>query len=172
MKYYLFLFSLVVSSFAYGQSTLIYQPLAQKSKPAYFIDSVRVASAPLNYLKPDDIKDVYVSKDFIDKDNHVYGAIYITTKTPNVYRFIGLNEIKKIYGVETTGVTIYMVDQDFIQETQHFKLPYDFIYKVEIIKGAEFDNLKQDLPNLSIVKIITKPNAPKSTGLMIRGASY
>lgn len=168
MKPYIFLFLLFVTSIAYGQSTSV----NQHRKAAYFIDSIRVSSASMGSILPENIKDVNVSKDFVDKENNVYGAIYITTKNPNTYNFIGLDAIKKAYQIVTSGLTIYMVDKEFIQDTQYFKLPSSLIYSVNIIKGSEFDNLKNDFPNLSIVKITTKANAPKSGELIIRGASF
>lgn len=168
MKRYIFLFLLSVTSFAYGQS----MPAHHSRPVAIFIDSVRVSSTYMQYIQPDSIKDVFVTKDFVDKANNVYGALYITTKNPKAYNFIGLDAIKKVYGIVAPGLTIYMVNKELVQDTQYFKLDSSSIAKVEVIKGSEFDNLKSDFPNLYIVKIITKSNTPKSTEIMIRGASY
>ena len=167
MKRCIFLFLLFIASIAYGQST----PVHQHRQAAYFIDSIRVGSVCMQYILPDSIKALSVSKDFMDKENNVYEAIYITTKTPKAYNFIGLDAIKKTYGIVAPGVTIYMVDKEFIQDTQYFKLPSSFISRVEIIKGADFDNLKNDFPNLSIVNIVTRSNVPKPSSIMIRGAA-
>ena len=168
MRKLIFLFLLSITSFSYGQSI----PIPKHSEAAYFIDSVRVSPTFMEYIKPDNINTIFISKDFVDKENNVYGAIYITTKTPKAYNFIGLEEIKKAYGIVAPSLTIYMVDKEFIQDTQYFKFPSSFISNVILIKGTTFDNLKNDFPNLSIVKIITTNNTPKPSGIRIRGASY
>lgn len=167
MKLYLLFLFLTVSSFAYSQN----YPHANQKAAASFIDSVRVSSISINYIKPDDIKDVFISKDFIDKATNVHGAIYITTKNPKAHNLIGLEEIKKMQGVKIVGTAIYMVDNQFIKDTQYFKLPSSAIHHITITKGDEFDNLKNELPNFSIVKIITNNNVPESKGMMIRGTS-
>ena len=167
MKFYIFLFLLSITSFSYGQSV----PIHPHREVAYFVDSVRVSATFMEYIKPDSIIDVVVSKDFVDKENNVFGAIYIATKTPKAYKFIGLEEIKKVYGIVAPSLTIYMLDKEFIQDTQYFNFPSSWIFNVILIKGAAFDNLKNSFPDFSIVKIITKSNAPKPSGIMIRGAA-
>ena len=169
MKNYLLLFLLAITSLAYGQSTLIHKP--DHKSGAYFIDSIRVNALTMNYINPNDIKDVYLSQNFFDKETNLRGALYITTNNVKAYNLINLDEIKKARGIAVTGAAIYMVDNQFIKDTQYFKLPSSCIHHITVTKGTEFDSLKSDLPNLSIVNIITKDNVPKSKGLMIRGTT-
>jgi hypothetical protein len=160
MRPIVFLFLLSLTSFAYGQS----------SKPAYFIDSVKVGPYLANF-SPQKIESIYVSKEFVDTTNNLSGAIYITTKKPNNFNFLGVNDIKKAYKIEANGPTIYMLDKEFIIDTQHFKIDSSFIYKVDVIKGVEFQDLKNDLPNLTIVKIYTDTKDNRPSGIIIRGKS-
>ena len=165
MKRYLLLLSLAFSSFAYCQT----QPHANQDTTPWFVDSVRTTAVSVAYIKPEDIKEIYLSEDFVDKATNRRGAIFVTTKNPKAYNLIGLEEIKKTHGINVSGAAIYMVDDQFIKDTQNFKLPASEVHHIFITKGNEFDNLKNELPGLSIVKIITNKNLPESKGLMIRG---
>ncbi len=153
-----------VTSFVHGQST----PAA---KPAYFIDGINYG-ANIPQFNPELIQTLTISKEFVDKANNFNGAINITTKTPNKFNFLSVNDIIKANKVEPNGPILYMLNKEFIKETQQFKIDAAFVYKVDIMKGAEFDNLKSSVPNLCIVKIYTntKENWPSSE-LRIRGSA-
>jgi len=168
MKYYLLSLLLSTSALGFAQTTPIHQ---HPDQSVIFVDSVRVTSLTMQYVKPDDIKDVYVAKDFIDKTTNLRGAVFITTKNPKDYHFINLDEIKKTQGIALSTKVIYMVDNQFIKNTEYFKLPSSSVHSIVVTKTSEFDNLKNDSPNLSIVKIITKDHAPKTNGVMIRGTA-
>jgi hypothetical protein len=164
MKKCVFLFLLAIGSFAYGQSQ-------HTNKSAYFLDGVNFGKhAPL--FSQDLINSVDISNKFVDKANNLYGAIYITTKTPSNFNFLGVNDIQRAYKIAANGPIIYMLNKDFIKETEHFKIDSAYVYKVEVIKGSEFDYLKNSIPNLSIVKIYTntKENWP-SKEMRIRGTA-
>ena len=164
MKKCILLFLFAITSFAYGQSK-------HDRKSAYFLDGVNFGTfAPL--FNPEMIQSIEISKEFADQANNVYGAIYIKTKTSNKLNFLGTNDINKAYKIATNDPIIYMINKDFIKEAEHFKIDSSYIYKVEVIKGSEFDYLKNSIPNLSIVKIYTntKENWPSSE-LRIRGTA-
>ncbi len=164
MKIWSFLFLLSLTSFAYGQSN-------PNRKATYFVDGIKFGThSP--YFNQELIQSVNVSTEFVDKANNLYGAIYITTKTPNKFNFLNVNDIQSAYKIATNGPIIYMLNKDFIKETDHFKIDSAYIYRVEVLKGSEFDNLKNSIPNLSVVKIYTntKENWPSSE-VRIRGAA-
>lgn len=156
----IFLFGITLGAFGQASHT---------KKAANFINGVNYG-AYLPYFNQTLIDSVTISKHYVDKENDLFGAIYLTTKTPNKFNFLSINDIDNAYKIEKSGLTLYMLNKEFIKEAAHFKIDSSYIYKVEVIKGKDFDYLKNSQPNLSIVKIFTntKENWPSSV-LKIRG---
>ena len=164
MKKYLFLSLFFITSWAHGQS-------GHTRKPAHFLDGVNYGTS-LPLFNQELIQSVNVSSAFEDKANHLFGALYVTSKRPGKFNFLGVKNILSTFKVSTNGPIIYMLNKEFSKEAENFKIDSSYIYKVEVIKGSEFDYLKNSAPNLSIVKIYTdtKENWPSSE-LRIRGSA-
>lgn len=167
MRSFVLLLLLSVTSFAYGQNLPVLPNHTHSKNPAVFLDSVQVSSMIMGFIKPEEIVDISVNKDYVDHANNLTGAIYITSKNQKSYNFIDIEGIKKLYKIETADPILYMLENEFIQDTKFFTLPSLWIYNVIVLKGSSFDTLKDNLPNLTIVKILTTKE--HKAGIFIRG---
>ena len=67
--------------------------------------------------------------------------------------------------------TIFMLDNEFLKDTASFKIDSSYVLKVEITTASEINYLKNTVPDLTILKIITrtKENLNKYDRIRIRG---
>ncbi|MDR1121364.1 MAG: hypothetical protein LBM08_10645 [Dysgonamonadaceae bacterium] len=70
--------------------------------------------------------------------------------------FVTLDEIKELYFPDVKEPYIFMVNKSFLtDDLQSYKFDKDFIFKTELVKSGEFENLKSN-PPFSILRIFTK----------------
>ncbi|WP_254562637.1 hypothetical protein [Dyadobacter diqingensis] len=160
---------LVLFFAAFYASGQIVQPQSPKKKPAYFLDSKRLPGMPI--MGPDKIKDIYISYK-IDSIPNTSGAMFIITKNPSENKFLTAQDIAQNNGIDPTSQVIYMVDNELKKDISTFVIDSSYIFKTIITKGTEFENLKEQLPNLTILHILTKTkeNIDKVNTIRIRGS--
>ena len=167
MKLFLCLLFSCITVASIGQ---IAKPTENKPKPVCFLDSTKIDMAN-TVFDPNKIADIRVEKGY-DTINHTQGRVYITSKNPKDYYFVSLGEIKEKYAKGATAPALFMLNNSFLQNNiSTFKIDTSYILNVEILRGADFDNLKENLPSLTILRIKTKTkeNLEEANKIYIRG---
>jgi hypothetical protein len=166
MRKLLFLFPFFVAFYASGQ---IVKPQPPEKRPAYFLDSKRLPGLPI--MGPDKIENIYISNK-VDSIPNTSGAMFIITKNPSENKFLTAHDIARNNSINPKGHVIYMVDNEFIKDISTFVIDSSYILKTIVTKGAEFENLKKRLPDLTILHILTrtKENIDKVNTIRIRGS--
>ena len=154
MKILIFLISISFSLVAFGQQNSNPRPF-KEWQPLCYLDSVNIELAQTHF-DPAKIESMNVVKSHIDSTRQIYGKIYITSKDPKDYNFLTIADISKIYKKDTLSPTIFMLDNDFLKDIALFKIDSSYILRVEFIRGNEFEYLKKTMPNLTILKILTR----------------
>lgn len=132
-----------------------------RPKPLLILDSIIIGTDPAGISNPDEIKEVYVDKDYSDSINNIRGRVIITTKNPGKYNFLSLANIAHNRGIKTYSHTIYMVNEKFITDTTYYKLDANNLLSVEE-ENVKFGYLKHQ--NIHLVKILT--NTKKNQEIM------
>lgn len=167
MKIYISVMLISFSFIAQGQE-IKQEPIA-KWRPLYYLDSVIIE--PGFYFDPNKIADMNVVGNYYDSSRQIHGKVFLTSKAPKSYKFLTITDITSTYkkGIQTP--TIFMVDNDFLTGTTNFKIDSSYILKVELTSTAEINYLKNAIPELTILKIITrtKENLDRQKQIRIRG---
>ena len=155
---------------SFGQvSSLIKSGNHQKS--VFFLDSTKIDPA-ITVFDPNKIATVKVEREF-DTITYKQGRVYMVSKNPKDYYFVSLDEIKAKYAKNATAPVLFMINNSFLQNNiSAFKIDTSYILNVEVLRGTDFDNLKESLPNLTIVRIKTKTkeNLEEASKIYIRGS--
>lgn len=140
---------------------------------AMFLDSTLVASATMEYVDPNEIESVNVTKKDTTINGVIYrGQIYITSKIPKKHDFISLEQIKSEFTKIKSNDVIYMVNGAFIKDNiETFKLDRNYILKIEVTNSEEFYNLRKSDTKFDIINILgkTKENLENKNKILIRG---
>ncbi len=159
---------LFLSLVSFGQQNSNPKPF-KEWQPLYYLDSVNVEFSELHF-DPGKIESMNVVKSYMDSTGQNYGKIFITSKNPKDYNFLTISDIKTTYKEDSLSPTIFMLDNEFLKDITKFKIDSNYILKIELLRGSEFDYLKKNIPNLTILKIITrtKENLAKQNQIYIR----
>src|SRR5581483_11709324 len=90
MKIYISLLLISFSFIVQGQAITRPKPMAEW-KPLYYLDSVLIE--PEFYFEPNKIADVQVVSDYYDSTRQIHGKVFLTSKEPKTYRFLGIAAI-------------------------------------------------------------------------------
>lgn len=158
---------------ANAQEPVKNQPVAAW-QPAYYIDSLVIKTGwhfDHDKIKAANVTDLKVDKNYIDSSRQIQGRIYITLKEPVSFNFLSIDDINHTYIKEVQKPVIYMVDNEFVKDIADFKIDSSFILKVELTSADDLEYLKQSVPDLTILKIITrtKENVARQNRIIIRG---
>jgi hypothetical protein len=168
MKIFIILISICFSIVGYGQQQKT-KPISQW-QPIYFIDSVKI-DLPQLFFDPNKIADINVVSNYYDSAKQIHGKMFITSKDPKDFNFLSVADITNAYKKGTKTPTIFMLDNEFLKDIAAFKIDSSYILKVEVLRASEIEYLKNTLPNLTIVKIITrtKENLDRQNQIRIQG---
>lgn len=140
-----------------------------EKKPAFYLNGQFVCATLLKTLNPDFIEGINVEKQEIEIEGiKYYGRILINTKSTYKPKLISLNDLKLKYTDLKSTSTIFMIDNEIINEDYDKSLvDEDYILKISIEKIKN----KSERLNLNLVKILTRTeeNLKKSREIIIRG---
>ena len=137
-------------------------------RPLFIIDSVNVGTDPEG-LNPDDIESLTVDKAYKDTAKKISGRIYITMKKTRAYHFITVAEVLKNFKVEMKSPAIFMLDDRILTNISAFTIDSSYVQRVVILNASEIDYLKNTLPDLSLIRILTRANESDKKEIRIRG---
>jgi hypothetical protein len=154
-------------------TTLFFGQSTKNEEPAVFLDSTLVARNTIEYIDQNEIESVNViKKDTTINEVLYHGQLYITSKNPKKYDFIGLEQIKSEFSKIKSNDVIYMVNGVFIKDNiETFKLDRNYILKVEVTNSNVFYNLRKSDTNFDIINILgkTKENLDHKNKILLRG---
>lgn len=140
-----------------------------EKKPAYYLNGQFVCATLLKTLDPDIIEGINVEKQEIEIGGiKYYGQILINTKSAYEPKLISLTDLKLKYTDLKSTSTIFMIDNEIINEDYYKSLvDENYILKISIEK---IENKKERL-NFSLVRILTRTeeNLKKSREIILRG---
>lgn len=134
-----------------------------------YLDSAQQAYA--YYLQPNDIESLDVVKGY-DSTTKMDGKIVFTTKKTSKLKFVPLDSIAASKQIAPETPVLYIIDNQLVKSPALVRIDSAFVFNAWVTKTAEIDNLKNTVPNLSILYIQTgkhKPNAPSQ--IIIRGGT-
>ncbi|MDR6338189.1 hypothetical protein HNQ91_001211 [Filimonas zeae] len=135
----------------------------------FYLDTAKVAYA--YYMHPNDIDSISVTRGY-DSTTKLDGKIRLFLKKPGKVHFIPLDSIATSKQLKPGTPILYIIDNDPIKSPERIRIDTSFIQHAWVIRATEIDNLKNMVPNLSILYIKTgkpDPNAPQR--IIIRGQS-
>ncbi|TDD77589.1 hypothetical protein [Flavobacterium caseinilyticum] len=166
MKCLLSFYTLLFTTIFFGQNN-------KTEEPAVFIDSNLIARNAIEYINQNEIESVnVVKKDTIINAVLFRGQLFITSKNPNKYDFIGLEQIKSEFTKIKSNDIIYMVNGALIKDNiDTFKLDRNYILEVEVTNTEAFYNLRKSDTKFDIINILgkTKENLDNKNKIMLRG---
>jgi hypothetical protein len=168
MRTIIFLISVSVSLVAFGQQNSKTKPF-KEWLPLCYLDSVNIefTQAHFDMYK---LADIHIEGNYTDSARQIHGKIFMTSKVPKDYHFLTISDISRIHKIDTLSPSIFMLDNEFLKDISRFTIDSSYILRVEIIRGSEFDYLKNNIPNLTILKIIqrTEENLARQNRIMIK----
>ena len=148
----------------------------QKNKindPAVFFDTKLISMKTLEFLDQDKIETINViKKDTTIHTISYHGQLYITSKNPEQYDFISLEEIKADFTKIKSNYVVYMINGKFIKENiEIIKLDRNYILDVEVSYSTDFSNLRNSDTKFGIINILmkTKVNLNSKNKILLRG---
>jgi hypothetical protein len=157
---------LFFTSLFFGQKNKI-------SDPAVFFDAKLISMKTLEFLDPNKIETInIIKKDTTINTISYRGQLYITSKNPEQYDFISLEEIKADFTKIKSNDVVYMINGKFIKENiEIIKLDRNYILDVEVSYSNDFSNLRKSDTKFGIINILmkTKVNLNSKNKILIRG---
>jgi hypothetical protein len=136
---------------------------AQKTEPAYIIDSVYLTAGKLyiDFIGPQQIASINVIKHSVLYPD---GAIAITLKDHNILtrlqkdKWLSLNDIAVKNGVNfnKNQPVLYILNDKLLMDTTAIRIPSICIANMSLIRAAETAYFKTVLPDALILMISTK----------------
>lgn len=154
MKQCIIFIALFVTLIAFGQRNPKSIPF-KEWQPLYYIDSVNV-DFPKYHFELNKLKSMQVVNSYIDSTKQIHGKIFMTSKNPKDYKFLTMQDITNRYRKDKFSPGIFMLDNEFLKDTVHFRIDSSYILKIDILKGSEIVYLKKHDPNLTILNITTR----------------
>jgi hypothetical protein len=140
-----------------------------EKKPAFYLNGQFVCGTLVKTLNPDIIESINVEKQEIEIEGiKYYGQILINTRSTYKPKLISLSDLKLKYTDLKSTSTIFMIDNEIINEDYHKSLvDENYILKISIEK---IENKGERLNfNLIIILTRTEENLKKSREIIIRG---
>lgn len=138
-------------------------------KPAYYLNGQFINETVLKTINPKILDDVKIEKKEVEiKGIKYYGQIFIKTKSDYKPILISLNELKAKYTDLKHTKTIFMIDNEIINEDYDKSLvDENYILKISIEKVKN----KKERLNFNLVNVMTRTeeNIRKSNEIFIRG---
>lgn len=134
-----------------------------------YLDSILVVDMP--FIDVYAIKNIRIEKGF-DSIFLRNGKIYLTSKKESKINLWTVDDIKKKYSLNANNnQIIWMVNDDFIERTQYFKIDSSYLYKIQVQELPIVDSFNQNSSSLTIIRIFTKTaeNIAKFSELRVRG---
>lgn len=138
----------------------------QQAFPAY-LDSAKQAYS--YYLQPTDIATLDIIKGY-DSATKMDAKFIISLKKESKLKFVSLDSIAASKQIAPGTPVLYIIDNQPIKSPAQVRIDSAFILNTWVTRTSEIDNLKNTVPNLSILYITTgkrNPNAPPQ--IFIRG---
>ena len=179
MKIFVILLLLSFSFIGNGQQHPKSDPVAE-GRPLYFLDSAKIELSQWHF-DLNKLSSVNVVKNYYDSAKLRRGAIFMTSKDPKSYnflpiagiinKFLSITDILNKYKQGLQKPTIFMLNNEFLKDTAAFKIDLSYVLKVEIATASEFEYLKNTIPDLTIIRIITRTteNLNKYDRIRVRG---
>ncbi|WP_139174245.1 hypothetical protein [Flavobacterium frigoris] len=127
----------------------------------------------MNYINSEEIESVNIIKnDTIINNNSYAGQIHITSKNPNKYIFLSLEQVKSEYTKIKKADVIYMINGEFIKDNiETFKIDKNYILTVEVTNSNEFYNIRKSDRKFDMINILvrTKNNLDNKNQILLRG---
>ncbi len=160
MKIMLSFLGLAFSMFSHGQplDKVKSIPTVFFSNPIVYFDSIPTRME-LFYFDRNKIKSIINVQSKFDSTTNSSGKIYITSINPKDYNFLSFTDLKNKYIGNNKKPVLLLLNGNFIKNPTSIKIDSSYIYKVEVETGADFEELKNIYPLLSIVNIQTKNRA-------------
>ncbi|RTY82366.1 hypothetical protein EKL99_10515 [Flavobacterium sp. ZB4P23] len=166
MKQLLTFSILFITTLFFGQNT-------KNPDAAMFFDSILMPVNMMEYFDPNEIESVNVIK----KDTTInavlyHDQLYIASKNPKKYDFIGLDQIKSEFTKIKSNDVIYMVNGTLIKDNiETFKVDRNYILEVEVTNTEAHYNLRKSDTKFDIINILgkTKENLDNKNNILIRG---
>ncbi|WP_147321979.1 hypothetical protein [Mucilaginibacter conchicola] len=164
MKTALILMLLIAPIIAFAQDGILRPGLhaLESKKVTFVVDSIaKDMDIYVDFIDPKDIENVRRKKDLKYPD----GVIFITLKNHKKLtdlindRLISLKEIAdvNIAMADKKKPLLYIMDDKILTDTNRVRIPSKHFYKVDVIKASDLPYFKVAMPELLILKIITKP---------------
>lgn len=160
MKIILSLLGLGFSMLSFGQvlEKLKASQIVYFSNPVVYFDSIPTRME-FFYFDRSKIKDVVSVQSKFDSSTNSSGKIYITSINPKNYNFLSFIDLKNKYIGNNKKPVLLLLNGNFIKNPTNINIDSSYIYKVEVETGADFEELKNIYPLLSIVNIQTRDAA-------------
>lgn len=162
---------LVLASLTGSAQTKDTHTVKKPANPTYFIDSIKVNpnQSYLNYINPNDIASINISKDPIYPD----GAVFITLKDHNTFTKLRQDKWLSLGDIAKTNITVtdkrkpvlYLLDDKLLTDTAGVRIPSALVKKVTVVKATETPYFKTALPNVLLMMVSTKPEELRIRGL-------
>ncbi len=146
MKIIFSLFSIVFSTFSFGQS------LINSSKPDVYLDSNKIELEHFLFDQSK-IEKFEIVKQIFDARTNTTGIIYITSKKPQFFNFLSYQQIKTKYFSGRTKPILLLLNGTFIISPAKLNIDSSYINKVEVETGEDYEELKSLYPTMAIVNI-------------------
>ncbi len=133
-----------------------------------YLDSKLVVDLPV--LDPNTIEDVKIESGYNEKYKTI-GNVYLITKKSTKLNLLTADDIRKKYSLTNTNQTIWMVDNDFVERVEYFKIDSSYLYKIEVEELPALDSTNKNTSGLTIIRIFTRTpeNINRFSGIRIRG---
>ena len=156
MKIFFSLFSILFSTFSFGQvnANLTSFPTSLFIDPVIYFDSIQTRSGFFSF-DTIEIKSITRVEKKFDGLTQSSPEIYISSKNPHNHKFLSFLDLKARYIGNDKKPVLLLLNGSFIKNPSEISIDSAYIYKVEVESGADFEELKNIYPLLTIVNIQT-----------------
>lgn len=151
-----------------ADTSVLLRPYNADNLVLCYLDGKLIVDAP--FIDANMIAGIKIEKGF-DAIYRRNGKIYLTSKDPAAIKLLTISDIKNKYAITTDdSQIIWMVDNEFIERIQYFRIDSAFLYKLRL-QDLSFGHLSKNVSQLKVFRIFTKTpeNIAKFSGLRIRG---
>ena len=155
--------------YAYVDTTVLFTKYKPAMPPMIYLNNIPVIGTP--FIDIHLIVDIKVENG-IDTGYHRNGKIYITTKKETPLKLLTIDDIVKKYSISSTNAeTVWMVDNDFIENLKYFTIDSAFLYKIQVQELPATEILSKNPSGVRIIKIFTRTsdNISKFSTIRLRG---
>ena len=141
-----------------------------QNDPVYIIDSIKVTKNILNYINPNDIDSINVSRSL----KYPKGAILIKLKNHSTLlkiindKWLSLNDIylnKAGKSADFKHPVLFFLNNELVTDTTDIRIPSACLYNVTITPASEIPYLRIAFPNAITMYVSDKPPAMYIRGI-------